>query len=468
MYTRRLIQAARLSMILAFTSTVAFSQSVISVSQKGIVPNDNKDDADKINQLIASAPANSTLLFSDGTYNIGSPIILKSNITIKGTNPNTVIFRQTGSIANWQKNSAQGIITTSQNIVNDNVHVTNITVKGIYTTPISEAGSGGKGGICMRNCTNSSVKNVSTSDTWHGVAFYDNKGNAKTGNLIENAIVTRALSNSQPGNSGRPRGILMNSPYGVVKGCTSSNSGTGYFLGGTGIEISDCKALNWTVDNGYYIMVENCVVRDCQAITGSSSNQGKGSGFTIAYQKGGLVENCKAQNCGNYGFRIHVPQSNLTLRNNIATNCGIGFGIENASHPYPEMCDNLQFIGNQAIGNNLQGFFFRQMMNSKVENNTAKNNNQKGINARNRGAITLQNYTYGNIIEDNVCEDTQTKKTQLFGLYDYNKGNYQKAAVQQNNTLMRSATKATNNAANAINVVPNTIKHNSKFGQDYY
>ncbi|HCX76177.1 MAG TPA: hypothetical protein DHU93_13085, partial [Algoriphagus sp.] len=94
-----------------------------------------------------------------------------------------------------------------------------------------------------------------------------------------------------------------------------------------------------------------------------------------------------AENCSNYGFRIHVPQSNTKLINNQAVGCGNGFGIETASHPYPEISENLLFQKNIARNSGLHGFLFRQMKNARVLNNSAINGNQRGVTLSTRGAI---------------------------------------------------------------------------------
>ena len=432
----------------------------INVSTKEIKPNDGIDDAGRINQLINSMKGG-VLYFPNGTYNISAPILLKSGITLKGKSRAGVIFKQTGSVGKWEGFAEQGIVTTNPNLQNNNVHVISITVQGIYKKAIDEHHGGGKGGVCLRNCRNSSVEFVTTYDTWHGVAMYDYSfADKNSNNVISNVKAVRANSHSQKGNSGRPRGILMNTPHSLVKGSIAFACGTGFFASGDDITLRECKAENWTIDNGYYIMVNNVTVMNCMAVAGPGSKQGLGSGIVIAYSKGGVVQNCKAKNCSNYGFRIHVPQSDLKLSYNLAEKCGIGFGIENASHEYPEMCKNLSFIDNTSLFSNLQGFLFRQMEYSVVTGNIARNNNQKGITLATRGGMSIANYCFNNKFEDNTCDDDQVKKTQLFGLYDYNKNT--------GDVVTQTAGDAARSAAKAVRKSNNIIKHKSRYGQDYF
>ena len=336
-------------------------QDIIDVTTFGIMPNDNVDDAAKLNTLIKKTPSG-TLYFPAGDYLLASPVTLKSNISLKGAGVEIVTFTQAGSVMKWMSFREQGVITTNGNLLNENVHVSDIALRGIYRIPADGKSVSAKGGICMVNCKNSSVTAVTTYDTWHGVAFYNYplKG-GNSGNAIRGVKVYRAKSFSMPGNSGRPRGILMSTPGGVVENCLTSNCGTGYFASGNDISLVGCRAEEWTIDNGFYIIVNNCRIERCEATTGSKSKQGPGSGFVIAYSKGGVIQDCVAINCSNYGFRIHVPQSDLQLTNNKAERCGIGFGIENASHQYPEMCKNLLFCNNVSAYCNLQGFLFRQL-----------------------------------------------------------------------------------------------------------
>ena len=227
----------------------------------------------------------------------------------------------------------------------------------------------------------------------------------------------------------------------------SIGAGTGFYANGKDITFENCRTENWFEDNGYYLIVDNLIVRNCTAKGGESPETGFGSGFAIAYKKNGLLENNEAINCSNYGFRIHVPQSDTKLINNTAVGCGIGFGIETASHPFPEVANNIQFIDNLAENSGLYGFLFRQMSNSKITGNKAINGNQRGVTLSTRGAIALKEYLNNNEFTKNNCIDNQIKKTQLFGLYDY--------SVDQ----IKSASKKSTN---------NKISHKSSDGKDIF
>jgi len=416
------------------------------------VPNDGKEDSYNINKLLKSLPEGkeSLIIFPAGVFTISAPIIVPSNCSIIGAGPGKTIFKQNGTPALWARFREQAIITTNPNIVNRNIDIKRLSILGLYND-IKIAGA--KGGICLRNCYYSTIDNVETINTWHGIAFYDNKTSANSNNKIINSKAQNAIYYTTLNNSGRPRGILMNSPNGIIDSCISENCGTGYYCSGDNIQVLNCTARNWTIDNGYYILVNNCTIRNCQAVTGTDTKQGKGSGITIAYNKGGIVEDCVLKNCSNYGLRIHVPESNLVVRNNQAINCGIGIGIENASHPFPEMCDSLIIENNSSSNCRQQGYLFRQTSNSTIRGNTALNNNQGGINKSTKGGICIKNNFYNNYLSGNIVNDTQRKKTQIYGLYIY----HDNAAINSANLR---------NGNNTLKSKKNTIIHKSKYGID--
>jgi parallel beta-helix repeat protein len=430
-------------LIIAFYPLSGPSQN-INVLDFGADSSGKSDSSEIINFLIdsLSKSAGGTISIPAGKYLLNDAILLKSNISLHGKGIDQTFFFRNLESKNWESNKAQGLITTNPTSLNDNIHVSNISVDAGFKKKELNA----KGGICLRNCTNSSVYKVKTINTWHGVAFYDFKGqNAR--NTIKDVISENAHAFTTNSNSGRPRGILVTDFGSKVINSMSIGAGTGFYANGKDITFENCRAENWFEDNGYYLIVDNLIVRNCTAKGGESPETGFGSGFAIAYKKNGLLENNEAINCSNYGFRIHVPQSDTKLINNTAVGCGIGFGIETASHPFPEVANNIQFIDNLAENSGLYGFLFRQMSNSKITGNKAINGNQRGVTLSTRGAIALKEYLNNNEFTKNNCIDNQIKKTQLFGLYDY--------SVDQ----IKSASKKSTN---------NKISHKSSDGKDIF
>lgn len=407
-------------------------------------PNGLKDNSKLINSLVdsLSKSGGGEIFVPNGSYLINDAIILKSNIHLLGESSEKTKFFRDPNQGFWKNTKSQALITTDPSSLNTKVKVSNIYVDGAFNKNEENA----KGGICLRNCQDSSVSNVTTIHTWHGIAFYGFKGE-QSNNLIHQSQSIKAQAFTTNNNSGRPRGILVTDSGSKVIQSTSIHAGTGFYANGKDITFENCKAENWFTDNGYYLIVDNLIVRKCSAIGGPNPKEGFGSGFAIAYKKNGLVEESEAINCSNYGFRIHVPQSHTKFISNKAIGCGIGFGIETASHPFPEVSDNIQLFNNISEESGLNSFLFRQMTNSVISGNQAINGNQRGVTLSTRGAFALKDYVSNSTFTNNSCEDNQNKKTQVYGFYDY--------SVDQ----IKSAAKKGKN---------NKISHNSKNGKDVY
>ncbi|GAB2481091.1 right-handed parallel beta-helix repeat-containing protein [Algoriphagus taiwanensis] len=428
---------------LLFFSLNTYPQT-INLAESGGDPSGQKDNSKLINQIVdsLSSVGGGTIFIPKGKYLLDDGVILKSNVILKGESKESVILFRNPDTGNWKTTKSQGLISTLPNLSNTNILVESLTINGNF----ERKSSGAKGGICLRNCSKSKIRDVITQNTWHGVAFYDFKGE-NSENSIEEVKSENAHAFTSKDNSGRPRGILVMDPGARIIQSQSIGAGTGFYAHGRNITLIGNHAENWFEDNGYYLIVDQLTVRDCSAKGGPSPEKGFGSGFAIAYRKGALIENCTAINCSNYGFRIHVPQSDTQLINNQAVGCGNGFGVEVASHPFPEVSNNLLFKDNKAEKSGLHGFLFRQMTNSQVVGNKAINGNQRGVTLSTRGAIALKEHLSDNTFDDNECIDNQSKKTQTYGLYDF------------------SVSQITSDAKKGKN---NKIKHRSKSGIDEF
>ncbi|HAS58170.1 MULTISPECIES: right-handed parallel beta-helix repeat-containing protein [unclassified Algoriphagus] len=399
-----------------FFNSHLYSQRIVDTRNLGLDTTGKSDVSSTLNNIIdsLSSAGGGTILIPSGKFLLENAIILQSFIHLKGVSESETIFFRKKDSKNWTDPKIQALITTNPSVKNEEISVEKISINGNFEKGQLSA----KGGICLRNCTKSNINDVTTENTWHGVAFYDSK-EQNTENSIENVSVFRAQGFTSKDNAGRPRGILVIGSGILVKNSKSSQSGTGFYAEGENITLLKNYAEYWFEDNGYYLIVNNLKVIDCRALGGDSPNTGFGSGFAIAYKQGALIENCLAENCSNYGFRIHVPQSNTKLINNQAVGCGNGFGIETASHPYPEISENLLFQKNIARNSGLHGFLFRQMKNARVLNNSAINGNQRGVTLSTRGAIAIKEYVSDSRFRGNLCFDNQLKTTQIFGLYNY-------------------------------------------------
>ncbi|MCS5488972.1 right-handed parallel beta-helix repeat-containing protein [Algoriphagus limi] len=421
-------------------SATIFCQEIHAIDF-GIDPSGQNDNSKIINELIdsLSQKGGGIILIPEGKFLLDDAIILKSNIIFRGKSQEETIFFRNPDSGNWQNTKAQGLFTTNPSILNNGVIVEHLRVNGNF----EKKASGGKGGVCLRNCTNSTIRFVTTENTWHGSAFYDYKG-VKSGNLIDKVISLNAHTFTSKDNSGRPRGILVTDAGTIVKNSKSSHAGTGFYASGKDIVFENNHAEYWFEDNGYYLIVDNLRISNCSAKGGDSPEKGFGSGFAIAYKKGALIENSRAENCSNYGFRIHVPQSDTQLINNEAIGCGNGFGIEIASHPFPEVSSNLLFNNNTSERSGLHGFLFRQMSDSKIIGNKAINGNQRGVTLSTRGAIAIKEYVSNCEFEENQCFDNQSKKTQLYGLYDFSVNQITSEAKKgKNNKIKHKSTSGT-------------------------
>lgn len=424
-------------------STKSFAQTVNVVDQ-GCDPTGLIDCSLIINTLVdsLSKTGGGTIYVPEGKYLLNNAIILRSAITLRGQAPEKSIFYRDPEQGNWASTKAQALITTNPSSINESVTVENLGVDAGY----KKKEVNGKGGVCIRNAKNSKISNVQTHNTWHGVAFYDFKGEDSK-NIIDGVVASNAQAFTTNNNSGRPRGILTTDFGSQVKNSKSIKAGTGFYAYGKDVTFDNCHAEDWFEDNGFYLIVDNLKVSNCTAQGGSTPAEGFGSGFAIAYKRNGLIENSKAINCSNYGFRIHVPQSDTKIINNVASGCGIGFGIETASHPFPEVSDQIDLINNTAVNSGLHGFLFRQMANSTITGNKAINGNQRGVTLSTRGALALKEYLSNNVFSSNECFDNQKKKTQTYGLYDFSK-----------NQIASEAKKGKNNK----------IKHSSSNGIDVF
>ena len=269
-----------------------------------------------------------------GTYLINTTLRIKSNTKLYGDGVEATILKEGGAGTTLGTMSTSILINQayydSDAAGNDSMHVENIAFHGQRSTPIADgavtATNKGIGGVYFAYASRSRIRDCYFKDGWSGFVITATRTGFSTQlqNSIFDCTVFNAASWLQNGNSGTPRGILVDSAYTYMRGCSTNSCATGFYIGGTQIVVDACNAFNWTYDNGFYCLAPELAMSNCRA-----DGNNFGNGITLAYNTGAQVTNCFVRDCSNMGFRLHAPQRNTNLTNCSAINCGYGFRAEN-------------------------------------------------------------------------------------------------------------------------------------------
>jgi polygalacturonase len=298
----------------------------ISVKDYGAVGDGIVDDTAAIQQALDTG---GRIYFPSGTYLITETLLVDSDTYIFGEGAEASIIKEGGNTADFSIALLQNTNHAST-LGNSDIVIEHIGFLGKSVTPIpseeATASNRGLGGVLLRYCTNSTVRNCNFKYGNFGVNISEDRAGFSTAfnNKIEQCFVFSMQSWIETGNSGHARGILATTTGTTVNDCISSNCATGYYIGFKNGTLNNCLANSWTVDNGFYIIAENGTFVNCRAL-----GNVQGSGFAIAYSFGNKFVNCLADNCGNMGFRIHAPEHDTQFTNCSAVNCGYGFRAEN-------------------------------------------------------------------------------------------------------------------------------------------
>lgn len=270
-----------------------------------------------------------------GTYIVNSTLFIKSNTRLFGDGIEATIIKEGGTVGTTLSTLNTSLLMNENHATaagNDSIRCENIAFHGNRVTPVADAAATstnrGVGGIYLGFTTRSHIRDCYFKDGWSGFVITGTRTGFSTQmqNSIFDCTVFNSRSWSQAGNAGTPRGILVQTAYTYMRGCSTNTCSTGFYIGGENVTAESCNAFNWDYDNGFYCLAPYLTMSNCRA-----DGNNFGSGITLAYNIGAQLTNCTVRDCSNMGFRIHAPQRNSNLTNCQAYNCGYGFRSENTT-----------------------------------------------------------------------------------------------------------------------------------------
>jgi hypothetical protein len=403
----------------------------VSVLDFGAVGDGATDDSAAINAaIVAVNAAGGGIVNLDAlNYAVATPIYMLSGVTLKGKGPGSTTVTQIGSAASWDAIAvSSGIITTLTAAEHNDLHVIGLKLQGLYSTPILDgAATYAVNGISIANAWNSSIEDCLVEDTSTAISFYGTvTGVTHYNNFISGCTARDIQSWDAAGNTGTPRGILMNTSSSTVENCIVDSAYTGFYVSDDYGNYVNCRASRWT-DDGFYVNANYCTFTNCYAIGNTTRAGASGSGFAVNPSTGHTFLGCVALRCPNSGMRFRHAAADAPYLNRVIgcwfNDCGYGFFDDMTdADPYPDaMAYGNVFIGNIADNNQNNGFIFQNQQSGIIQGNEAVDNNQAGATVNTRGGIGLANYCIDNVVQGNVCRDTQGVPTQVFGMYSYPK-----------------------------------------------
>lgn len=268
-----------------------------------------------------------------GTYVVNSTLFIKSNTRLFGDGIEATIIKEGGTVGTTLSTLNTSLLMNQNHddaAGNDSIRCENIAFHGNRVTPVASGASTstnrGVGGIYLGFTTRSHIRDCYFKDGWSGFVITGTRTGFSTQmqNSIFDCTVYNSRSWSQAGNAGTPRGILVQTAYTYMRGCSTNTCSTGFYIGDENVTAESCNAFNWDYDNGFYCLAPYLTMSNCRA-----DGNNFGNGITLAYNIGAQLTNCTVRDCSNMGFRIHAPQRNSNLTNCQAYNCGYGFRSEN-------------------------------------------------------------------------------------------------------------------------------------------
>jgi hypothetical protein len=411
------------------TTAQAKLRESVSVEDFGAVGDGVTDDSAAINAAIVAvnAAGGGVVNLDALNYAVATPVYMLSDVTLRGKGSGSTTITQIGSAASWDAIAvSSGIITTLAAAEYNDIHVIGLKLQGLYTVPIPDgAATYAVDGISIANAWNSSIEDCLVEDTSTAISFYGTvTGVVHYNNFISGCTVRDIQSWDAAGNSGTPRGILMNTSSSTVENCIAESAYTGFYVSDDYGNYVNCRASRWT-DDGFYVNANYCTFTNCYAIGNTTRAGASGSGFAVNPSTGHTFTGCVALRCPNSGMRFRHAAATAPYMNRVIgcwfSDCGYGFFDDMTdADPYPDaMAYGNVFIGNIADNNQNNGFIFIHQQSGVIQGNEAVDNNQAGATVNTRGGIGLAEYCIDNVIQGNICRDTQGVPTQVFGLYSY-------------------------------------------------
>lgn len=316
--------------IRAFIERVITTTAISNVKDFGAKGDGTTDDSAAIQ---AALDLQGQVYIPSGTYLINTTLRIKSNTKLYGDGIEATILKEGGAGTTLATMATSILVNQAYSdndaAGNDSMHVENIAFHGQRSTPIADGAvttNKGIGGVYFKYASRSRIRDCYFKDGWCGFVITGTRTgfNSQSQNSIFDCTVYNATSWNQNGNAGVPRGILIDTAYTYMRGCSTNSCATGFYIGGEQIVVDACNAFNWTYDNGFYCLAPELAMSNCRA-----DGNNYGNGITLAYNTGAQLTNCFVRDCSNMGFRIHAPQRNTNLTNCSAINCGYGFRAEN-------------------------------------------------------------------------------------------------------------------------------------------
>lgn len=301
---------------------IRVAEDVLFLEAFGAVGDGSTDDTVAIQAAIDSGLA---FRGNGSTYAITESLTMGDGSTLKD-----VKLVMTGSRGDYT------IAAVINENYNDSTGNTNITVENVEITGFSDvqqtdgttitSSNIGIAGVYFQYIAGARIKNVKTTNTGSGVTIYlppSGTESAEARNLVEDCYILRAQGYYQTGNSGTPRGVYFGTG-GMLRNNYAEACATGYYIEAEGTRVIENEAHDWYKDDGFYLVGTRLIV------SGNRAVGTLGNGYAIAYNRDSIVTDNYTYGATNMGFRIHAPQSNTTIANNIAEYCGYGARIENS------------------------------------------------------------------------------------------------------------------------------------------
>jgi len=373
-----------------------------------------------IEKAISALPAaGGRVVLSEGNYTLGSSIdILKSNVTLEGQGPGTVI---------------KGAIGTSYIIVgNGSTALSNIRICNLKIDAINQTAGYGINfyGSASYPITNSIVENCWIINCLYGDAIilsYSNN-NMITGNNCLSGTYGSGIHLSYSTNNIVIGNNCISNDNGIVLSYSNNNTVTG----------------NVCSSNGSYgILLDSS---NNNTISGNVCSSNTNGIYFLNSSNNNIVSENNCSSNTNYGIRLDSSNNNTISGNVCSSNSAHGIYIYSSSN-------NNTVTGNNCSSNSVNGIYFRNSSNNIISGNNCQSNKDYGIclNSSNNNTVT------GNVLKDNSqASNNGYDDINIYG------SNYN---IISSNTIIATATNKSRYAINEVGSNYNIVMGNYCSGQ---